>query len=168
MPDAAAAVWLILPAYFANSGATLARGKMRMDFSRNFFDGRPVFGAGKTFEGFFLGIFLGTVTGFLQGAAQNFYPVHLQMSAFSGALIAAGALFGDLAGSFAKRRLGLKRGTPVPLLDQLDFVAGAILFASLVYRIGIDAVMIIMIITPVIHLAANLIGHRIGVKKEPW
>lgn len=168
MPDIAAALWLILPAYFANSGATLARGKMRMDFSRNFFDGRPVFGAGKTFEGFFLGIFLGTVAGFLQGAAQNFYAVPLQMNAISGALISSGALFGDLVGSFAKRRLGLKRGAPFLLLDQLDFVVGAILFASLVYRVEADVAMIIVIITPLVHLAANLIGYRIGVKKEPW
>jgi len=141
-----------------------------MDFSRNFFDGRPLFGAGKTFEGFSLGVFLGAATGFLQSLLQNFYSlgVLFQISPLYGALIGFGALFGDLAGSFVKRRLGLKRGSAIPLLDQLDFVAGAIFFASFVYRIEADTVMLIVTITPLVHLAANVIGYKIGTKREPW
>lgn len=170
MFDVFSALWLILPAYFANSSATLSKGKMRMDFSKNFFDGRPVFGAGKTFEGFFLGIATGTSIGFIQSLLQNFYGLNFPFSInlLSAALIAFGALFGDLAGSFIKRRLGLKRGYAAPLLDQLDFVAGAIFFASFVYRIQIDTIMVIVIITPIVHLAANIIGYKLGVKKEPW
>ncbi|MBI3412626.1 MAG: CDP-2,3-bis-(O-geranylgeranyl)-sn-glycerol synthase [Candidatus Aenigmarchaeota archaeon] len=170
MPDFFSALWMILPAYFANSSATLARGKTRIDFSKNFPDGRPIFGGGKTFEGFFLGVFAGTAAGFLQNSAQNLYG--LQVSAainpLSAGIIAFGALIGDLAGSFIKRRLGLKRGAPVPVLDQLDFVAGAIFFASLIYNIEIDTIMLLLIITPIIHLTANVIGYKIGVKKEPW
>ncbi len=170
MFDVFSALWLILPAYFANSGATLARGKLRMDFSRNFFDGRPIFGGGKTFEGFSFGVALGALTGFFQILLQNFYGAnfYFQMSPLSGALLGFGALSGDLAGSFVKRRLGLKRGSPALLLDQLDFVAGAIFFASMIYSIEADTIMLIVIITPLAHLAANIIGYRIGAKKEPW
>ncbi|MBI4168134.1 MAG: CDP-2,3-bis-(O-geranylgeranyl)-sn-glycerol synthase [Candidatus Aenigmarchaeota archaeon] len=170
MSDVFSALWLILPAYFANSGATLARGRLRMDFSRNFFDGRPIFGAGKTFEGFSLGVALGAVIGFLQSLLQIFYSLdfHFQMNPLSGALLGFGALFGDLVGGFVKRRFGLKRGSPALLLDQLDFVAGAIFFASFIYSIGADTIMLIVIITPLVHLATNIIGYKIGAKKEPW
>ena len=65
MLDVFGALWLILPAYFANSSATLAKSKMRIDFSKNFSDARSVFGAGKTFEGFSLGVFVGATIGFL-------------------------------------------------------------------------------------------------------
>jgi len=169
MLDIFSALWLILPAYFANSSATLAKGRMRIDFSRNFLDGRPIFGGGKTFEGFFLGVFAGILAGFLQSLAQNYgLGFSVSVSPMSAGIIAFGALSGDLAGSFIKRRLRLKRGTAVPLLDQLDFVAGAIFFSYFIYRIEIDTIMLIIIITPIIHLTANIIGHKLGVKKEPW
>lgn len=170
MLDIFGSLWLILPAYFANSGATLARGKIRMDFSRNFIDGRPVFGAGKTFEGFSLGVMIGASAGLLQNFLQSFYGLKFSvpMDPVFAALISFGALSGDLAGSFIKRRLGLKRGYAAPLLDQLDFVAGAIFFASFAYKIEIDTIMLIIIITPIIHMAANIIGYKTGVKKEPW
>ncbi len=170
MPDFLSALWLILPAYFANSGATLVKGKIRIDFSRNFFDGRPILGAGKTFEGLALGVSIGTFVGFLQSVAQNsqIFSPFFSMTAVSAFSIAFGALAGDIIGSFIKRRLALKRGEPVLLLDQLDFIAGSLLFASLFYPIGMDTVMFIIIITPIVHLAANLTGYKFGLKKEPW
>ncbi len=170
MPDFLSALWLILPAYFANSGATLAKGRARIDFSRNFFDGRPIFGAGKTFEGLALGVSIGTFIGFVQSVLQNSQMISpsFNMTAVSAFFIAFGALAGDIAGSFIKRRLNFKRGEPFLLLDQLDFVAGSILFASFFFVISVDVVMFVIIMTPLVHLVANLIGYRCGLKKEPW
>ena len=34
--------------------------------------------------------------------------------------MAFGSLFGDMFMSFFKRRIGLKRGAPLPVVDQLD------------------------------------------------
>ncbi len=170
MPDLVSLLWLILPAYFANSSATFAKGVMRIDFSKNFTDGRPIFGSGKTFEGFAVGTATGTIAGFLQSVFQSVYGFEpaFQMSIAAAFSLSAGALLGDLAGSFAKRRIGLKRGEPVPILDQLDFVAGSLVAASLFYTISLESVLVLSIITPVIHLLANVVGYRIGVKKEPW
>ncbi len=170
MLDVFGALWFILPAYFANSSATLAKGKIRMDFSRNFFDGRPFFGAGKTFEGFLLGIFVGTSVGLLQQFLQNAYGLvfSLTVDVFSAAVMSFGALFGDLAGSFIKRRMKLKRGEPVLLLDQLDFVFGAVFFVSFFRTLELDTVMFVVIITPLVHLTANIIGYKTKLKREPW
>jgi len=40
-----------------------------------------------------------------------------------------GAAFGDLAGSFLKRRFNIKSGAPFWIVDQLDFAVGALIFA---------------------------------------
>ena len=40
-------------------------------------------------------------------------------------MLSFGALLGDMTKSFFKRRLGYERGAKFPLVDQLDFVAGA-------------------------------------------
>ena len=44
-----------------------------------------------------------------------------------GFLLGFGALLGDALGSFLKRRLGIGRGKPAPILDQLDFIIVALI-----------------------------------------
>jgi CDP-2,3-bis-(O-geranylgeranyl)-sn-glycerol synthase len=82
--------------------------------------------------------------------------------------LAFGALFGDIVGSFVKRRFGLPRGADVPLLDQWNFVLGALLFSFWFTDITIWMVLIMLLITPLVHRIANIIGHKLKVKKEPW
>jgi CDP-2,3-bis-(O-geranylgeranyl)-sn-glycerol synthase len=88
--------------------------------------------------------------------------------------LSAGALVGDLLGSFTKRRLGLKRGAPLPLVDQLDFVGGAWLLLFVVARawfietFSVEIIITVIIITPVLHLFTNYIGFKIGKKRVPW
>src|SRR3972149_4153462 len=48
------------------------------------------------------------------------------------AILALGALLGDLAGAFVKRRMGKPRGAKAPGLDQYDFVAVGLLLSLLV------------------------------------
>src|SRR3989344_2804204 len=57
-------LWLILPAYFANSSAPLARGKKPVDGGGRF-RGRPLLGNGKTWEGTLFAVFSGTAAGVL-------------------------------------------------------------------------------------------------------
>ena len=44
-------------------------------------------------------------------------------------LIPLGALLGDLTGAFIKRRLGIQPGGLLPIVDQIDFVVGAVVFS---------------------------------------
>ncbi|MEM2047323.1 MAG: CDP-2,3-bis-(O-geranylgeranyl)-sn-glycerol synthase [Candidatus Jordarchaeales archaeon] len=85
-----------------------------------------------------------------------------------GFLLSFGALTGDLVGSFIKRRLNLSRGRPAPGLDQLDFIAGAIAFSSIVYFPPLELLVAAIIVTPLIHLATNTAGYALHLKKEPW
>jgi CDP-2,3-bis-(O-geranylgeranyl)-sn-glycerol synthase len=170
------ALLIIFPAYAANGFPPLARGHRPIDMKRNWSDKKRIFGDGKTFEGFGLGL----LAGFLIGALESYlyptlnshamqYDVKLPLINLPVAfLIAFGALCGDLAGSFIKRRLGLKRGSDVPLLDQWNFIIGAVLFAYLFTEITIWMFLIMLVITPIVHRIANVIAHKIKIKKEPW
>ncbi|RLG70583.1 MAG: CDP-2,3-bis-(O-geranylgeranyl)-sn-glycerol synthase, partial [Methanobacteriota archaeon] len=110
----------IAPAYVANPVPVLLGGGTPVDLGHNFWDGKRIFGDGKTWRGLVAGITAGTIVGFVQGRL------------LPGFLLGLGAMGGDLAGSFVKRRLGVARGSPTPGVDQLDFLVGALLLVSLV------------------------------------
>ena len=74
-------------------------------------------------------------------------------------------MIGDACGSFIKRRLKLESGRPAPILDQLDFVIGALVFASLIVVIPLEMIVLILIISIFLHLGANIIAYLFGIKK---
>ncbi|MBN2109872.1 MAG: CDP-2,3-bis-(O-geranylgeranyl)-sn-glycerol synthase [Methanosarcinaceae archaeon] len=178
------AVWLMLPAYIPNSAAAVFGGGMPIDGGRTLGDGRRILGDGKTYRG----LLAGTICGMLLGLLQIYYQTinstifGVKLPSFGelpGALVliftlAFGSLSGDMFMSFFKRRLGLKRGAPLPVVDQLDFVFGAWLLtyiASPVWFAGnftCSIIIAVLIITPLLHFVTNVIGYFIGVKNEPW
>jgi CDP-2,3-bis-(O-geranylgeranyl)-sn-glycerol synthase len=170
------ALFILLPAYAANGFPPLARGKIAVDFKKKWFDKKRILGNGKTFEGFTLGLIVGSWVGLLEYFVYPFlntYAIQFNvsfptMNLFIGFIISFGSLFGDLAGSFIKRRFGLKRGTDVPLLDQWNFVIGAVLFGFWFTEITIWMFLLMLLITPLIHRIANIIAYTLKVKKEPW
>jgi len=166
------ALWLILPAYAANGMAPLFKGTHPLDGGRLLRD-KPLFGPGKTWEGFFFGCVIATFIGFLQMSVMSNLPfatspvplLIVGMSPLLGFLLGFGAMFGDLVGSFIKRRIGMPRGAPVPVLDQVDFLLGAFVFALILSPIRWEWVILMLILTPIFHLIANSVGYAIGLSK---
>ena len=145
-----------LPVYLANATPILTKGKIPLDMGYNFIDGKRLFGQNKTLRGFAGGLAAGTLVGILQG-----WPLR-------GFLLSLGALLGDLGGAFLKRRLGMKPGASLPVVDQLDFVGGAFLLVSLINPPTFTEVLLITILTPIIHLSTNIAAYLLNLKKEPW
>ncbi|HDD72521.1 MAG TPA: CDP-2,3-bis-(O-geranylgeranyl)-sn-glycerol synthase [Candidatus Aenigmarchaeota archaeon] len=172
------AVWLILPAYAANGLVPLVgiRKTHPIDFGKRFYDRKPILGSGKTWEGLVFGIFIAMLISTVEMLAYPFLPFDaspvplsiVPMSPVLGFLLGAGAMMGDAAGSFIKRRLNLKRGASAPILDQDDFIVGALLFASFTVSVKSSWILLLLIITPIIHLTANFIGYKLKIKKQPW
>jgi len=168
-------IWLILPAYAANGLAPLVRGRRAIDSGRKL-AGRRVFGDGKTWEGLVFGIVIAVLIALIEMIAYPYLPwgisdvplVIVPMSALLGFLLGSGAMVGDLVGSFIKRRFGLKRGAPAPLLDQEDFLVGSLLFASLLITVKIEWWILLLVITPVLHWTACIIGYIFKVKRTPY
>jgi CDP-2,3-bis-(O-geranylgeranyl)-sn-glycerol synthase len=174
--EIAYALWFILPAYIANAFPVIFGGGLAIDMGKKLPDGKPIFGSHKTFRGFIAGLLAGVLTSVIQTILLQSYPssdftlsLPFQFNVLIGSMIALGALVGDLIHSFVKRRMGLVEGSPLPVADQLDFVVGAILFSLLVSASPHPlTIVIIVLITPPIHLSANFIAYLLGVKKTPW
>jgi CDP-2,3-bis-(O-geranylgeranyl)-sn-glycerol synthase len=85
-----------------------------------------------------------------------------------GVTVSIGSLGGDLLGAFIKRRLKLPPGYPLPLLDQLDFVLGGLALTSFFYRIEVYTLFLILLVTPIIHIAANALAYLWKLKDVFW
>lgn len=170
--DVIYAVYYILPAYVANAAPVIFGGGYPMDAGKLFWDGKRVFGSNKTLRGFFVGLLVGTFASFVLGSLYQLYgfPKNLlfQYDTRLGLVLSAGALTGDLLHSFIKRRLGISPGSPLPVADQLDFAFGALFFSALIYPPPGYIAVIILVITPPVHLLTNFLAYLIGVKKTPW
>lgn len=174
-------LWIILPAYAANGFAPLAKyfKTHPIDMGRSI-GGKRILGDGKSWEGLAIGVGIAVVISVIHMLAFPFLPwglseeVHgvtlniVQMGPLLGLLLGIGAMMGDIVASFAKRRIGLARGSSVPVLDQDDFLLGAFIFASLIVAIEISWVILYMIITPLFHLLACVIGFKLKIKKVPY
>ena len=200
----------IAPALIANMSMTLTGGDKLgpVDFGKNFFDDKRIFGKGKTWTGLIGGIIIGSIVGIILIPS-----VHLPVSFFADAqyieylagnpvvvlaikipgifsiidatvkggivfswiiliiraiLLSIGAAFGDLVGSFIKRRLNYERGQQLLLIDQLDFIFIALLIALPVYNISIFNIIRIILFLPLILVLANYIAYKTGKKSVPW
>jgi CDP-2,3-bis-(O-geranylgeranyl)-sn-glycerol synthase len=162
-------IYLMLPAYFANmSAVVVGRGGKPMDRGKEW-RGRPIFGKGKTWRGFIGGSLIGWIVGIIMVAIYSPYgngPSAL-LPPFT---LSLGALLGDLGGSFIKRRIGIERGEPAPVLDQLDFVAGSLLFTLILCtdwfleEVNPPILAVIIVLTPPLHILANYLAYKLGLK----
>lgn len=178
------ALYFMLPAYMANISALAFGGGTPVDLKKNFRDGRRLLGDGVTWRGTIIGILIGTGIAVLQGIVFMYYGDIFTMIPgwvtiegiipgspggwiLLGLALSGGALIGDAVGSFIKRRIKIGRGKPAPLLDQLDFAVVALLLASLVVTIPLEIIVLILIFTIILHVAANTIAYLLGLK-DVW
>jgi CDP-2,3-bis-(O-geranylgeranyl)-sn-glycerol synthase len=184
------AFWIVIPIYVANASAVIVGGGTPIDFGKTWRDGRRILGDGKTWRGLLAGTFLGMTAGFglvvgAQYLNMNGYS-YLGLTDFEGFpfmililfSLCFGALFGDIVESFFKRRIGKDRGQDWIPFDQLDFLVGALvssfLMSELLYLLGLTCshwffhnikiwhILILLVVTPFIHITANFLyrGRR--------
>jgi CDP-2,3-bis-(O-geranylgeranyl)-sn-glycerol synthase len=146
-------VTFYIPAYLANLGIVLfwfAIGK-----KPRFIVSKKWFGANRSYEAFFVAAIVGGVSG-------------LFVSGFKiGLLLGIGVWVGSMASSFIKRRLKIKSGGRMPLIDQLDFILGATLMASFI-SFNLLAFTFAIIITPPVHRLGNIFLFKLGIKDVPY
>ncbi|MCL5434008.1 MAG: CDP-2,3-bis-(O-geranylgeranyl)-sn-glycerol synthase [Candidatus Marsarchaeota archaeon] len=151
----------ILPAFIANATPVIFGGNTPLDFKKKLFKKR-IFGDHKTVRGTFSGIFAGILVGII----ESFYlPQMLMISV----VLSLGAMFGDLLGSFIKRRINVTPGSSIPVLDQFGFVIFALIFAApFGYIPNIIGIILIFVLTAILHPLTNIIAYKIKLKKVPW
>lgn len=160
--DLVSALYIIVPAYCTNGAPVIFGGGPPIDLGKSLSDGNRILGDNKTIRGILSGLVVGAIVGAI---GYYLFSKDLFLIAF---LASGGALLGDLAGAFLKRRLRIKPGDALPGIDQLDFVLGALLFVSLVYRLSLGAIAILLFVTPPIHFLTNVAAYYLGLKRNYW
>jgi CDP-2,3-bis-(O-geranylgeranyl)-sn-glycerol synthase len=170
------AMWLMLPAYIANSMAVVFGGGTPMDLGLKWTDSQRVLGDGKTIKGLIGGTACGITAGLLQIYIASIFSIQFVPTITAIITLSFGALLGDIVKSFFKRRIGFVRGAELPLIDQLDFVAGAWILTYIFDPVWFTKyfisspwiILTVLVLTPILHRLTNIFGYNIKLKKEPW
>ena len=173
-----------------------------IDGGRNWRDGFRILGDGKTWNGLLGGgIFSGLLTmlahhlwsdrvlpdarPFVDPAMLTSHDDWFWVGGEWGAAFVMGftlgiaCMLGDTAGSFVKRRRGLKRegdeSSEAPLLDTVPFAIAIFIAAFALFDGQIftheqlqGEIVALLILTPIIHRSFNLLGYRLGLKSVPF
>ena len=177
-------LWIMMPAYLANTIAVITGGRFPIDQGAKLNDGNRILGDGKTWSGLVGGTLGGILIGFLQlnhGDSFVEYFSDTKGNQLWGEkpfviffLLSFGALLGDMTASFHKRRKNLDRGAKYPLLDMYDFIAMSLLLTitfgegwlqTWIFD-GFIPIFTLLILKPILHRGVNIIGLIICLKNE--
>jgi len=168
-------IWFILPAYVANMAPLICKNikflDRPIDFNKTFRD-KPIFGKHKTIRGLLCAIIAGETIVFLQYMTSPYLDSILVLNYNNwflvGLLFSVGSMAGDLIESFFKRQLNKSGGDKWFPFDQLDFIVGSLIFISILQVPPLYMIIILLLLTPVLHLLTNYIAYKIKVKDVMW
>src|SRR5437667_82005 len=157
--------YFMAPAYVANMAPPFVRYWKGWN--------RPIsrrwLGTHKTVLGFVLGVVAATLTTLVQWlVAWTGSIVTYEDWPLLGVLFGAGAMAGDSAKSFFKRRLGVEPGRPWIPFDQLDFVVGALVLVHTRVALTWADVATILLLSFCGHIVVSHVGRWLGVKDTRW
>jgi CDP-2,3-bis-(O-geranylgeranyl)-sn-glycerol synthase len=170
-------LYLLLPAAVANMAPVIVRKWGIMSFLDTPLDAglminkKPFLGTHKTLRGLVSGIIAATcVTGVQALLAPTMFDVvdYHQVWLVLGILLGAGALIGDAAKSFFKRRVGVPEGSPWVPFDQIDFGIGSIIFILPIVWLGWPVSVAAVALLALGHVLTVRTGHILGWRKEKW
>lgn len=175
-------LWLLIPASVANMAPVIAAKYQwtplldkPIDNGKTF-NNKAIFGDHKTYRGFFFGGILAGLTGLIQytiqpnPGIQNILLLEFTSPATAfilAALIGFAALVGDALKSFLKRQVAnIPSGKPWRPYDQIDYVAGALVVATVVAPVTIAHTIIALIILGLGSYITSAIGVALHIKKS--
>lgn len=172
------AFWTMLPAYIPNNAAVVFGGGRPIDGGQRW-KGSRVLGDGKTWRGTIAGAFCGIVLALVLNviAPEVSAATGLSLPSIPPAAVVTlplGAMVGDALASFLKRRTGRERGAAFPGVDQYDFVLGALALTALfafewfMKTFTLPVLLVVLLVTPLLHVGTNVVAYRVGLKSEPW
>ena len=171
-------IYLMVPAYFANMAPVICKNifprlAFPLDFNKDI-SGKPILGKNKTFRGLIFGIGFAGVSSYIQ---FNLYKIDwfrgISVLDYNnwliiGLLLGTGAMFGDIAKSFIKRRVNISPGRPWRGFDQLDFVIGAMIFISFIKVLDLSIIVTVLISSLVLNIAVNAISTYLKIRTDKW
>ncbi|HXH26532.1 MAG TPA: CDP-archaeol synthase [Candidatus Acidoferrum sp.] len=176
--DIIIAVWFFLPAGAANMAPIFAaklpglrRWSTPLDLGFTY-KGIRLFGDHKTWRGLLSGILLGIFVALLQQIMVGHFNFPEAVAVTTptlllGGLLGFGALAGDAAKSFFKRRLGRRPGDSWLPFDQLDYIAGGIVLTIPFFRLSLEQYIWLCIVWSGLHIVVSYAGFLLRLKGKP-
>jgi len=175
----ASLIYFFLPAYAANMSPVLCKNIFKpiatpIDRGKTLF-GRPVFGTHKTWRGIVVAALAGTVVFAIQAGlashslAQSLAIIdYTTMPIYFGTLLGFGAMLGDLCKSFLKRQVGIKPGHPWHVIDQIDYIVGAVLLTSPIFFPGWMNLAVLVLVSLVLSIIVNHAAYALKIRSVRW
>lgn len=132
------------------------RGNWPVDGGRRWQDGRPVFGASKTWRGLLAGTACCSLFAGLLGVGWLF-----------GALFGVLALAGDLLSSFIKRRAGMPPSARAAWLDQLPEAVLPMALAWWWLKLPAWEAAAVSVLFALSNMLVSPLLYRLGIRKQP-
>jgi CDP-2,3-bis-(O-geranylgeranyl)-sn-glycerol synthase len=163
------------PALFARIPFIKKNFLWPLDFGRKF-KGKRIFGENKSIFGLITGALMAILVVYLEKqifinsdfVREFSYLNYNEINpVILGSLLGIGALAGDAVESFFKRQKGVKSGDAWFPFDQIDYILGGLLLASLYIDLRIETYFYILVIWFLLHLTTNFIGFHVGLKDKP-
>ncbi len=161
-------LYFFLPAYIANMMPVFVKKVPLLN--------KPIsekyFGKNKTWRGLVAATIAGGIIFIIQqllykaGFTQLALIDYTDFTPILGFLLGFGAITGDLIKSYYKRQAEIPPGQPWYGFDQVDFVIGAIISSFLIYVPQIETVIILLIVSPLLHLIVNYLGFQLGIRER--
>jgi CDP-2,3-bis-(O-geranylgeranyl)-sn-glycerol synthase len=172
--------YLFFPVFAANMAPQVA-SRLRIlksldkpvDFGKTLF-GKRIFGQNKTFRGFFIGVSFSVIVSFFQYLLAVNKIIEIEkLSGFwqflsFGFLAGFGALLGDSVESFFKRQFGIKEGRPFIPFDQIDYILGFLLFASIAVDWKWEEIVFALLCGLFLNPIINFLAYLFKIKKTYW
>lgn len=165
------ALWLLLPAGFANMSPILAK-KLFPKWDTPIDHGlkwgtRELFGSHKTYRGLISGTVTGLLIFYLQQICFGYSPEirslsllnYQAMSPLFGAWLGLSALLGDLTKSFFKRRIHINPGKPWIPFDEIDWIVGALICLSFVIKLSFILIAVSLIVGVGMHFIIRRLAY---------
>jgi len=173
--DAGLAFLFAAPILLGNAFPTILGGGYPVDFYKKFFDGKRILGDHKTMRGLFAGVLFGFLTGIIvyfvigDTLLSRYGHLGFRYPIWIGLLMAWGCNFGDMLGSFIKRRLSIPSGGKFPVFDQTGYMLFGLLWSWPAFRvIPWQFWVSLLIIAPILHILSNLLAYAVRAKDVPW
>lgn len=154
----------ILLLLFAANGAPIVLSKCLdgrydwpVDGGRLAGDGRPLFGASKTWRGIASALLAGAGAGWILG-----------MGFQAGIAVGALAMAGDLSSSFLKRRLGVPPSGMALGLDQIPESLFPLLAMRSAWGLGMGEVLGLVAAFLVLELAVSRVLYWLHIRRQPY
>ena len=129
-----------------------------LDGGHQFIDGKPWFGASKTWRGVFVALMATALAG-----------QWLQLGWQLGATVGALAMLGDLLSSFIKRRIGIAASGRAWLMDQVpESALPVLLLQEPLGLTSVTEVLLVIVIFTLLEISISPLLYRLHIRKRPY